>query len=124
MSGNNEENVHDDSDLDTPDDLATVYRNKNKVEFNNNTAILFRRAVKEEVWPEYKFFSIEQVNMIDVNQKGTILEKVLHNLNMERESDINKARFFNTYGRLIPEVIAHHRGGTLSDNKIRVIEGK
>lgn len=80
--------------------------------------------MKEEVWPEYKFLNLEQVNMIDVNDNGTILEKVLHNLNMKEENEIFKATFFNTYGRLIPEVISNHRGGTLAHNKVRVIEGK
>lgn len=122
MTSNSEDD--DTSMLDSPEDLATVYRNRKQVNFNNNTAILFKRAVKEEIWPEYKFFNLEQVNMIDLNENGTILEKVLHNLNIEKETDIYKARFFNTYGRLIPEVIANHRGGTLSHNKIRVIEGE
>ena len=122
MTSNSEDD--DTSMLDTPEDLATVYRNRKQVNFNNNTAILFKRAVKEEIWPEYKFFNLEQVIMIDLNENGTILEKVLHNLNIEKETDIYKAQFFNTYGRLIPEVIANHRGGTLSHNKIRVIEGE
>lgn len=124
MSQHQSAELEEGGELQIPDSMTSIYRNRKQVDYDGNTAVLFKRAVKEEMWPEYKFFSLEQVNMIDVTDVNSILHKILKNLNMERETDLYKATFFNTYGRLIPETIAAHRGSTLSFNKKQIFQGK
>lgn len=111
-------------DEESTSELSSIYRSQEKVRLNDNTIHLMKRAVKEVVWIEYKFITLEMVNLIDFKNENTVLYNLLSYLNKENDREELNARFFNTYGKHIPEVISQYRSNTIEQCKKMVVKGK
>lgn len=109
--------------MDEDDILAEIYRKKIKVEEDPQKTEQIKRIIREEIWPETKFSDMKVIEDINLNEEGTLLDIILTSLNEEGMCKVDKLKFWNRYGRMVPEVLKIDKASASENLKLAVLKG-
>ena len=102
-------------DQEKEDDLIKVYRTNDMVAEDSGTLFLVKHTTKEVIWPYTKFGKLDVWTDVDMEDKGTVVYRILESMGLLDKYDrIERAKFWLRYCKVVYDQLSVHKG-TASD---------
>ena len=103
--------------------VSKVYKNGEMVEFDSFTLENVKKAIKERIWDQTKFTSMEMIKEADLFNEDDFVFQVIDSLNLNSYNKVERAKFWNRYGRYVLEVLSNCKCSAADGIKKDVIKG-
>ena len=104
--------------------VSKVYKNGEMVEFDSFTLENVKKAIKERIWDQTKFTSMEMIKEADLFSEDDFVFQVIDSLNLNSYNKVERAKFWNRYGRYVLEVLSNCKCSAADGIKKDVLKGR